>query len=181
MSKNTQSRIEELFIQCSAINPGSVEFASVAKLFWPVLDNRLSLVDLAGLFAMAIPPHSQLESIDGQLFTDIFNAAAKLKYPTGKEYCDKMLDDMKTAKPLAVSGENSFFMKSMEKNVIRSMLKFDIPIRRAYSSFAGKAISAGGAITWEEVKRLNLSMEVAICFLLNPKIRLLLTYFSFAD
>jgi hypothetical protein len=160
--KNASTRIEELFIQCTAMSSGgAVEFSSVAKLFWPALDNRVSLVDLAGLYSMAIPPHSQQESIDAQLFADIFSAVAKLKYPTGKEYCDKLLEDIRVAKPLTSIGENSFFSKSMEKSVIRSLLKFDIPIRRAYSSFAGKAISAGGAITWEEVKRLNLSMEAS--------------------
>ena len=159
MNKNVQTRIDELFLTCSISTPGYVEFPKLAKMLWPVLDNKVSLVDIAGLFTMSVPSHVQSESIDSGIFYDILHAIARLKFPSGKEFCEKFLDELKVVKALH-PGDNSFFDKCMDKNVIKSLLRFDIPIRRAYSNFAGRTMTAGGAITWEEVKRLNLAMEV---------------------
>lgn len=156
--KHSHAKVEELFLQCSSAT-GTADFFSLAKLFWPILDNKISIVDLAGMFAMAIPAHVQTDSLDAGLFIDVFNAIAKLKYPTGKENGDKLLEDLKNGRHLILP-EHSFFEKCMEKNVIRSLLRFDIPLRRCYCNFAGKAVSIGGGVTWEEVKRLNLGMEV---------------------
>ena len=43
---------------------------------------------------------------------------------------------------------------------MRVLLKFDMPLRRAFSNFAGRDITVGGGLTWDEVKRLNIGMEI---------------------
>lgn len=164
MSKNTQVKVDELFSQCSASTPGYVEFVTIAKLFWPILDNRISLVDLAGVFSMAIPNHSSTEVLDYSLFCDFINGISKIKYPTGREHAEKLLEDLKAASGIPPPADVLFFEKCAEKNVIRTLLRFDMALRRAFSTFAGKAVSVGGGLTWDEVKRLNLGMEVTNAF-----------------
>jgi hypothetical protein len=39
-------------------------------------------------------------------------------------------------------------------------LKYDLPLRRAFSAFAGRGVKVGGGLTWDEVKRMGIGMDV---------------------
>ena len=47
------ARIDEVFLKVTSTS-GTCDLVSVAKVFWPVLDNKISIVDLAGVYTMCI-------------------------------------------------------------------------------------------------------------------------------
>lgn len=169
MNKSSQEKIDEVFVQCSNKSEsaaGTADFTGISSIFWPILDNSLSLVDLAGVFAIA---GSQNSKIDLILFSEFFNGVARVKSPTGSDYREKLLDNFASIKSMKIQVESSSssFTKAMDRNVIKVLLKFDISLRRTFCSFAGKNISVGGSLTWDEVKKKSISMEldgfVALC------------------
>lgn len=158
MIPKVKEKIEELFVTASG-SLGSVDFKSVCKLFWVCLDNSVSIVDLSGLFAVTVP-NGGAENLGPELFHEFFKALARVKYPTGIDYCEKLLEELKNAKSLRVSSELPSFATMMDKNVIKILLKFDLPIRKAYSNFCGQSVRVGGVLSWEEVRSLQIGMEV---------------------
>ena len=48
----------------------------------------------------------------------------------------------------------------MDKNIVRILLKYDLPIKRAYSNFCGQSVRVGGKLNWEEVKSMSIGMEM---------------------
>jgi len=88
-----------------------------------------------------------------------------LRYPTHQDFCNLVLDELKKAKGSSSSNskantESSFFSNALDKNVIRILLKFDLPLRRAFSNFCGQSVRVGGVLSWDEVKSLSIGMEV---------------------
>ena len=169
MNKSSQEKIDDIFVQCSNKSEsaaGTADFTGISSIFWPILDNSLSLVDLAGVFAIA---GSQSAKLDLILFSEFFNGVARVKFPTGSDYREKLLDNFTSVKSMKiqVDSSSSSFTKAMDRNVIKVLLKFDISLRRAFCSFAGKNISVGGNLTWDEVKKKSITMEldgfVAFC------------------
>lgn len=159
LTKEVAARIDEIFVQCSSdVSTGMVDFRSVAKVFWPVLDNKISIIDLAGIFSMTTP--NSADALDSIIFSEFFNGVARVKYPTGADFCERLLDHFKLAKGFKIRHDLPIFAKAMEKQVIREFLKFDIPLRRAFGSFAGQTITIGGGLTWNEVKKHSIAMEV---------------------
>jgi len=159
MSKSTAERIDDVFVQCSAKSnsaTGCCDFRGVVAVFWSILDNTLSLIDIAGVYAVTTPA----DTLDASVFVDFFNGIARLKFPSGTEYKEKMLDLLRDSKPLPSSANSALFGKIMDKNVMKLLLKFDLPLRRCFGSFAGKNISFGGNLTWEEVKKNSIGMEI---------------------
>lgn len=160
-ARNLETRVDEIFVHCNTGSP--VDLATAARYFWPILDNRVTLVDFAGVFTMAMPNSSTSTetTLDGAYFTEFFRGLAKVKYPSGKDFCEKLLEDLRLAKGLKIPSESKYFNLCMDTNVMRALLKFDIPLRRAFCGFAGRSFAIGAGVTWEEVKRLNVGMEAS--------------------
>ena len=159
MSKSTAERVDDVFVQCSAKSDsatGCCDFRGVVVVFWSILDNTLSLIDIAGVYAVTTPG----DTLDASVFVDFFSGISRLKFPSGTEYKEKMLDLLRDSKPLPSSANSTLFGKIMDKNVMKLLLKFDLPLRRCFGSFAGKNISFGGNLTWEEVKKNSIGMEI---------------------
>lgn len=161
LSKQSAAAVDDIFVQCcqGTSRDGEADFRSLAAVFWPVLDNKLSLVDFAGVFTMSCPS-SSASSLDSHLFSDFFGGVARMKYPTGGDFVERLLDNVKAARSIKIRHDLPLFAKAMDKHVIRELLKFDIPLRRAFSSFAGQSITIGGGLTWDEVRKHSLGMEV---------------------
>jgi hypothetical protein len=83
-----------------------------------------------------------------------------MRYPTNPEFCNLVLDEVRGSKNLRTNTDNPFFSSIMDKNVVRILLKYDLPIRRAYSNFCGQSVRVGGILNWDEVKNLSIGMEL---------------------
>jgi hypothetical protein len=159
MSKSLQEKIDEIFLNATSSSSsaaGTCDFRSLASTFWPVLDNSISLVDIAGVFAMT----GSSDSIDSSLFSEFFSGLARVKYPSGSDFKEKLLEDLHNAKETKKLSDTPSFVKAMDRSVIKVLLKFDLPLRRCFGSFAGQAVNIGGGFTWDEVKRLSVGMEI---------------------
>ena len=151
-------RIEEIFHAYCGPN-GSVELKSVFKLLWPALNNAVSIVDLAGVFAISIPSTAVSESLTDDLFSDFFRAFSRLKFPAGVDYCERLIDEIRNSKSIKAPDLGVLGL-SADKHVVRVLLKYDLPLRRAFSTFCGQAVRVGGTVSWDEVRSLSLGMEV---------------------
>ena len=153
------ARIDEVFLTATS-STGSADLRSVQKVFWPILDNKISLVDIAGVFTMSVPGNG-VDTLDLITFAEFFNGLARVKYTTGGDYCERLLAELENAKGVKISADMPLFEKTMDKAVIRTLLKFDMPLRRAFSGFAGQSINIGGGLTWAEVQKKSIGMEVS--------------------
>lgn len=155
---NKSLNVDDVFVLCSnhsECETGYCDLVGVGTTFWPVLNNTVSIVDLGGVYAMT--GHTNLNSA---IFSEFFGAFARVKYPTGHDYREKLLEDVTNGKGIRINSDNPAFLRTMDKAVIRTLLKFDLPLRRAFSAFASRT-SGGGGLTWDEVKRLSVGMEVS--------------------
>lgn len=155
----TADRIDELFFAYSTPS-GGVDMRGVFRLLWKTLTNIVSAVDLAGVFAVSIPSTSNSEVLSQELFQDFFKAYARLKYPLGSDYCEKLLDDIRHIKGTKQQGDPGALTSIADKNAIRVFLKYDLPLRRAFSTFCAQSLRVGSSVSWDEVKSLSLGMEV---------------------
>jgi tetratricopeptide (TPR) repeat protein len=159
--------IAEAFGKCATgTAPGSglaviTDFTAVVKVLWPVLDNNVSLCDLSGIFTISSPSRSD-GALDLKLFTEFLMALAKIKYPTANVPIERLLNEIINAKSVHFGNDNALFGKLIDRHVIRVLLKFDLPLRRAFSAFAGDESMArvGGNLNWEDVKSQNIGMEI---------------------
>ena len=152
-------RIDDMFVKCTA-STGIADLKSVVKVFWPILDNKVSIVDIAGVFTMCVPGNGN-ETLDLITFVEFFNGIARVKYSSGADFCEKLLAELADSSGIKIKADLPLFQQSMEKTVVRTLLKHDLPLRRAFAGFAGQNINVGGGLTWEEVQRLGIGMEVA--------------------
>lgn len=133
------------------------------RALWKSLTNTVSGVDLAGVFAVSIPSTNANETLSQDLFQDFFKAYARLKYPLGSDFSEKMLDEIRHIKGSKPQPDNGALSAIADKNAIRVLLKYDLPLRRAFSTFCAQAIRVGSSVSWDEVKSLSLGMEVCQC------------------
>jgi hypothetical protein len=165
MSKNrTIDRIDEQFQAACGPN-GVTDIKSAFKLLWPTLTNSVSAVDLAGVFSISIPSNNPVEALSRELFHDFFKAYARLKFSSGADYAEKLLDELRQTKNQQkasnqLNPDTNLIYSIADKNVIRVLLKYDLQLRRAFSAFCGQAVRIGGMVSWEEVKNLSLGMEL---------------------
>jgi hypothetical protein len=164
-----QEKIEDIFTLCrsSKSQQGYADFLGVVKQFWPILDNNLSLCDLSGVFTVACPEGS--DSLDLTLFKEFLNGLSRLKYPFEVKCIDRLIDELVTSRSINFSHDNAAFIKAMDKTVMRTLLKFDMPLRRAFSAFAGRDVRIGGGLTWDEVKSKQIGMDVSYLIKLIAK------------
>ena len=160
--------IAEAFGKCASAAASSTtggpminDFTAVVKVLWPILDNNVSLCDLSGLFTISSPSRAD-GALDIKLFTEFLTALSKLKYPIVKDPLERLLKEIINAKSVHFGSDNALFSKLIDKQVIRALLKFDLPLRRAFSAFAGDETMArvGGSLNWEDVKSQNIGMEI---------------------
>lgn len=155
LSNRTLERIDELFSICSGSSGvGTADFKSISRHFWMYLQNSFTLVDVAGIFAVS-SNNSDLLTIE--LFQDFFKAVARVKFPNEVDYCEKLLNDIRNNRNEI---ESYTFPIMMDKHIIRILLKYDLPIKRAYSNFCGQSVRVGGKLSWEEVKSMSIGMEI---------------------
>lgn len=150
-------QIKEIFTTCSN-GQGCVDFQHTCAQLWTILDNNLSLCDISGVFTVANPDSDNW--LDLLLFNQFFGGVARIKYSLGPDNVDRLVQDILKAKTLRCRNDPGSCINSIDKNVMRVLLKFDMPLRRAFSNFAGKDIAVGGSLTWEEVKKRNIGMEI---------------------
>ena len=155
-------KIEEIFGLCNSLSGiGAADFRSICKTFWLCLNNSVTFVDLAGVFAVSIPP-TGMEILTLELFSDFFKAFARIKFPTDNNHAEKLYEEIKNAKHIRIPAESLTFPLSINRNVIRVLLKYDIPIKRAYSTFCGQSVRVGGRLNWDEAKKMSIGMEVSV-------------------
>lgn len=154
----TSEKIEEIFALCCAGTNNVVYFPEIAKTFWPVLDNNVTLCDLSGIFTIANPRGQ--DHLDLPLFTEFLGGISKIKYPSEMAHLDKLVDDLITARSARYQSNNPIFIASMDKATMRVLLQFDLSLRRAFSAFAGRGVKVGGGLTWDEVKKMEVGMDV---------------------
>ncbi len=163
-----QEAIAELFGRC-AVPPGSQtvsDFATLVKSLWPILDNNVSLCDLSGVFTISVPGRND-SSLDLKLFSEFLSAISRIKFSNHSNAMglELLMNEVVSAKSVHFGSDSALFSKLVDKQVIRVLLKFDLPLRRAFSSFAGSAARVGGGLNWDDVKAQNIGMEVIIHFL----------------
>lgn len=151
-------KIDEIF-QASSGSHGIIELKQIIKIFWSTLNNAVSLVDLAGVFSVSIPSSSINEALTREMFQDFFRAFARMKIPSGLDFSEKLLDELRQSKSQK-SLDNAIIASISDKSVIRVFLKYDLPLRRAFATFCGQAVRVGSIVSWDEVKSLSLGMEV---------------------
>ena len=155
----TSEKIEEIFALCTSGTSNVIYFPEMAKYFWPVLDNNVTLCDLSGIFTIANPRGQ--DHLDLPLFTEFLNSISRIKYPGEMNHLDKLVDDLVAARSTRYNSNNTTFIASLDKSVMRVLLKFDLSLRRAFSAFAGRGVRVGGGLTWDEVKRMEVGMDVS--------------------
>jgi hypothetical protein len=137
------------------------DFTALVKALWPILDNNVSLCDLSGVFTVSTPA-SQQSQLDAKTFAEFLSAISRIKFPQHQNNAalELLMAEITNAKSVHFGSDNALFSKLIDKLVIRVLLKFDLPLRRAFSSFAGPAARVGGGLNWDDVKSQNIGMEV---------------------
>lgn len=157
MAKRTSDKIQDLYRLCIDAS-GTVDFRSICKHFWFILENSLTFLDLAGVFSLATSG-SKTEVLDASLFLQFLNAIAKIRFPSSDNSTENLIDRILTTRGLKITNETNFY-KIMDKSVMKVLLKFDLSLRKIFSSFAGKNIRLGAGLTWNEVKNQSIGMEI---------------------
>ena len=114
------ARIDEVFLKVTSTS-GTCDLVSVAKVFWPVLDNKISIVDLAGVYTMCISNNGS-EVLDLITFADFFTGIARVKYSSGSNFAEKLLEDLNNANGVKLRSDLPVFERIFEKSVIRMLL-----------------------------------------------------------
>lgn len=178
MNTSVNDKIDEVYALCLSGNNDTVQFLGVVKNFWPVLDNSLTLCELSGIYTIANPRGQ--DYLDLPLFKGFCNSVSKIKYPAEVNHLEKLVEDLISARAMKCGFENPTFTKSMEKSVMRVLLKYDMPLRRSFSAFAGRGVKIGGGLTWDEVKRMEVGMDVSR-LVLNKQNLILIKQICFHD
>lgn len=110
--------------------------------------------------SMQDPAASTTPGLDAKLFTEFLTAIAQIKFGSAPNGLEKLLNEIMNAKSVHFGADTALFNKLIDRNVIRVMLKYDLPLRRAFCAFAGGAARVGGRLSWDEVKAQNIGMEV---------------------
>lgn len=159
MSRKRNAQLDEIFALVTNGSRDLTDFPMLMKHFYPLLDNTLTFVDIYGVFTVASSDGPNPDSLDWSHFEEFFIALGKLKYPKSTESFQKLIDDFQKARQLHIIFEIKAFHKMLDRNVLRQLLKYDLPLRRSFSYFAGHAVTVGGGLSWDEVKSRSIGME----------------------
>jgi tetratricopeptide (TPR) repeat protein len=125
-----------------------------------MLDNSLSILDLAGLFTLACSGKDLSDTLEIAQFAEFLNGAGKVKYPVGGDFVERLLTELRDSKQMKISAADGYLGKIFEKNLIKMLLKYDFSLKRVFSTFAGKNIRLGAGLSWQEVKAKAIGMEI---------------------
>jgi len=158
MSKRLADKIEDIYKLCNSSGQ-SPDFRTIVKVFWIILDNNLSLLDMAGIFTIALNGN-RTGILDPAMFMQFINGVAKMKYPLGVEFAESLVDELRNARSVKLSGDAQTFARIMDQSCMKALLKSDSTLRRIFASFAGKRVRLGAGLTWNEVKTQSVGMEI---------------------
>eukprot|EP01038_Epipyxis_sp_PR26KG_P008099 gene8099-10970_t len=158
MVKKVHEKIQDIYVTCSR-ESGVVGLKSIFKYFWSSLCNSLSIVDLAGIFTVAVPG-SGIDILTSELFHEFFKGFARVKYPSNADFLEKLLEEFRGSYGSNINAESVAFNGIVDKNTLRVLLKFDASLRRAFSNFCGQSVRVGGILSWEEVTSMSIGMEI---------------------
>ena len=119
---SSQDKLEEIFALCLIGSNNTLYFSEVAQVFWPVLDNCLTLCDLSGIFSIANPRGQ--DYLDFALFREFMNSISRVKYPTEANHLALLIEDIVQARQVNYNVENNTFKECMDKNIMRSSSHF---------------------------------------------------------
>lgn len=160
--ETSQLKIEDIFERCSDKKTvkKQADFVSTVKALWTSLDNFLTLVDLAGVWAITVSSIDD-DRLDFGAFSDFFNGISKLKYPStnGDEFCQLLINDMSFAEKNTCPLNFSDFERKCDRSIIHELFRVDAALKKAFASFAVDSITDGTFMS-EEVKRRSLGIEV---------------------
>ena len=125
------------------------------KIFWIVLNNNLSLCDIGGIYTLITNTANQTE-LNGQSFISFFDCIATSKFPEQKNSVELLLDNINHSTHVI----NSLALNStyFEKSVIKTLLKFEIPLKRYFSAFASKSHNQM-SLSWVEVMSQSITLD----------------------
>ena len=114
-----------------------VDFRSVCKVLWSLLDNNINLVDLCSLFTMVMPKGAHHMTLDK--FCEFANGLGKIRYPHNEDFAERILVEIRRAKlPKISSGELDIVSKVFDRNTIKVLLMYDLPLKSIFCSYIGK-------------------------------------------
>jgi hypothetical protein len=85
---------------------------------------------------------------------------AKIKFPNEKDYTEKLVEELLNLKGQKIDVESQPLTMLIDKTVLRILLMYDLLLRKAFSNFCGQSVRIGGVLTWDEVKKMSIGMEV---------------------
>ena len=162
--KLPQDRIDQVFARCRDTKGSKnvATFICTAKTFWRTLSNSLSLVDLSGIWTIAVSSGDD-EALDAKLFLDFFCGVARLKYPylSKNDCCEMLLRDLDIETSLPESLNSSIFEMAVDRSAIHELFKCESELKKAFVMFTNdRCDNLDGGNTWEAVGRLSLTIEV---------------------
>jgi len=157
-TKRRNTQLDEIFSVCTNGSRDCIDFPMLMRCFWPLLDNVVSVVDIFNVFTVACQDGTDA-TLNITLFEEFFIAFSKMKYSGHPDSFTNLVEDFRKARTVKIIFDIKAFSKMLDKNVIRQLLKYDIPLRRSFSFFAGHAVTIGGGLSWEEVKNRSIGME----------------------
>jgi len=105
-------------------------------------------------------PAREDETLDSTLFVQFFHGISRIKFPLVPDHAERLVEDVAKSNNMSARLDSRNFAKVMDKNVMKVLLKYDMPLRRVFGYFAGANVKVGGGVTWDELKRTNTGMEV---------------------
>ena len=149
-----KSVLNDIFVCCCG-NEKTTPLSSILKLFWPILNNSLTLTELCGMHLA-----HNTDTYDSQLFELYIRKLASIKYPVSKDSLRRFLDEFKTGRSLISLTETTIFSFINDKDVITSFIEFDPIWRHMFSAYCYKDSKAIEAIGWNEVKQQSLGLSM---------------------
>lgn len=183
LTKPLLDRIDQVFTRCrdTKVPKYVATFVSTTKVFWRTLNNSLSLVDLSGIWMITVSTGDD-ENLNGKVFTDFFCGIAMIKHPSLSicDCCEMLLEDLNVETNLSESLNSALFEKAVDKSAIHELFKCEAVLKKAYLTFAADTLdNVDGGITWEEVTKLSVTMEVGNAFLRRLLSRASITFALF--
>jgi hypothetical protein len=93
--------------------------------------------------------------LDEDLFREFVRAFSRLRFPTAPDYCDRLMEEILGNDELRAFSEAADFAEVMHKSVMRGLLKYDVPLRRAYCKFC----LSNDTLSWPDVKSRSVGMD----------------------
>lgn len=157
--EQTANKVNDIFYLCCLdTSKSTTDFQSILKVFWKVLDNNIALCEISGIFTLVQTNYNTV-NLNSSQFAQFFNCVAVSKYPHSKESQAKanLIKDILDQNNKSINSSSSF-SKVIDKEVIKVLLKYEIPLRRYFSIHSSKN-NFKSNLTWIEVKSQSISLD----------------------